>query len=498
VLTVADVYAVLTEAIELGSANLTYVWEDSTPEDQALMAGMAAAMRSGATRVTADRVRNAWRKAGVSLPDRPVARALRSLTSREIIANGQGYSFTVDLQRLWLEQHRRLDWVKEALADPIEQWNRDARATRRTRYVAATAAILILTGYLVASSIAHVFPFPNSAHGLSPVESLSQLLPGDLSHHPAECHAAPARAPWEMPGLVLALQCTDSGLAHGYIYAYQLDTAAHFRAAWRNFNMWWHFPPASTLKACPPAGTAYGAQTLNDSDIPQAENWVTECGLQHIGSNTVPAYAWGYVTSDAFVVAQGAPGLSYSALISWVTQRNTVLPAGVAPLTELLPGDLDDPASQCSPHTPKFTPVGLVRGVLCDDPGLPNGSVEAFQMDSFANYQKSWANFNKWWGFTSYTPGSSCPPSGSDHLTAEGTTTWYDDFYPQRQGQVLECEWTGTGNNPNDPAFAWTFPTENAFIVAWGGDNVAFSTLQTWWTNNGQPLASPTPAPQSS
>ena len=27
----ADVEAVLTEAIELGSANLTYVWEDSAP-----------------------------------------------------------------------------------------------------------------------------------------------------------------------------------------------------------------------------------------------------------------------------------------------------------------------------------------------------------------------------------------------------------------------------------------------------------------------------------
>ena len=30
-MTSADVDAVLAEAIELGSANLTYVWEDSTP-----------------------------------------------------------------------------------------------------------------------------------------------------------------------------------------------------------------------------------------------------------------------------------------------------------------------------------------------------------------------------------------------------------------------------------------------------------------------------------
>ena len=43
----ADVEAVLAEAIELGSANLAYVWEGSAPEEKALMAGVAAAMRHG-------------------------------------------------------------------------------------------------------------------------------------------------------------------------------------------------------------------------------------------------------------------------------------------------------------------------------------------------------------------------------------------------------------------------------------------------------------------
>jgi len=170
---------------------------------------------------------------------------------------------------------------------------------------------------------------------------------------------------------------------------------------------------------------------------------------------------------------------------------------GVASLTELLPGDINDPASECSAHTPKFALTGEVQGLLCNDPGLPNGSVEAYQMNSYASYLKSWDSFNKWWGFTSYTPGSACPPAGSDHLTAEGTTTWYDKYFPQRQGQVFECEWTGTGNDPNNPSIVWTFPTENAFIIAWGGDNTAFSALQTWWTNNVLPLASPTPVAPS-
>ncbi len=123
VLDVADVDAVLAEAIELGSANLTYLWEDSTPGEQAMMAGMSAAMQRGSGQVTLDQVRDAWREVGVALPSREVDQALRSLTVREVVAGSEAYSFTVDLLRLWLERHRRLGWVKEELAETLRQWN---------------------------------------------------------------------------------------------------------------------------------------------------------------------------------------------------------------------------------------------------------------------------------------------------------------------------------------------------------------------------------------
>jgi hypothetical protein len=188
-----------------------------------------------------------------------------------------------------------------------------------------------------------------------------------------------------------------------------------------------------------------------------------------------------------------APSLTHTA-----THSATPSPRpSLASLSELLPADIDDPASQCSAPQPKFTPVGVVQSYTCNDPGLPNGVVDAYQMNSNANYLKTWAAFNKWWGFTGFTPGSSCPPPGSNHVTAEGTTTWNDKYFPTRQGQVLECEWTGSGNNPSDPSFAWTLPTENTFFVAWGGDNTPFATVQTWWTNNVVPLASPTPVAPS-
>lgn len=175
---------------------------------------------------------------------------------------------------------------------------------------------------------------------------------------------------------------------------------------------------------------------------------------------------------------------------------------GVASLTELLPGDIDDPASQCLAFKPPWTPVGMTQGLRCSDPGLPaTGSLEAYQMNSYASYLKSWAAFNTWWGFSSYTPESTCPPTGTNRLTAEGTTTWYDKYFPTRRGQVFECEWTpyssSDTSNLNQPAIAWTFPTENAFIIAWGGENTAFSTLQTWWVNDADPLTTPTPVAPS-
>ena len=136
VMTTDDVTAVLAEAIELGSANLTFVWDDSTPEEKAIMAGMASALRAGGRRVTVDRVREAWRQTGVLIPAGSAARAVRSLTAREVIVGQRGYSFAVDLQRLWIRKHRRVDWVKDDLTPVAAEWERAARAEFDARITA--------------------------------------------------------------------------------------------------------------------------------------------------------------------------------------------------------------------------------------------------------------------------------------------------------------------------------------------------------------------------
>jgi len=159
VLTTDDVYAVLSEAIELGSPNLTYVWEDSSPEEKAVMAAMADVMQYGGHEVTAKAISGTWRRTGRTLPEQQLAAALRSLASREVITGNVAYSFTVDLQRLWLDKHRRLDWVKDELAGSFKQWEHDVRSARRTRFIAVGVALLALVTGLVAAKAAQVFPF---------------------------------------------------------------------------------------------------------------------------------------------------------------------------------------------------------------------------------------------------------------------------------------------------------------------------------------------------
>jgi hypothetical protein len=314
-------------------------------------------MRNGTEAVTADHIRDAWRKVNGTLPNREVARALRSLTGREVLAGSQAYSFTVDLQRLWLDKHRRLDWVKDELAETVQEWNQSTepspgdtiphladepgpasitkaipghlhkagrvsthatpRATSHGRRlaIAAALAILVITS-LAVTAVTHVFPFS------TPKQNLAQLLPGGISEDEKEWGStAPSTDLWSMPGLVQALHCTDPRLKDGNVYAYQLASAADFRTAWQNFNQWWGFRAGDAGNECPPTGESKGIITFGASDL--ANNApVTECGRLTLSpGHATPAYAWTFPTNDAFVIAQGAPDATFSALVSWLNHH---------------------------------------------------------------------------------------------------------------------------------------------------------------------------------
>jgi len=488
-MTVADVYAVLAEAIELGSANLTYVWEDSTPEERAVMAGMAAAVRGGRNAVTLGQVRDAWRRSGVVLPDRQAAAALRSLASREVITGDAAYSFAVDLQRLWLDKHRRLDWVKDELAEPIRQWDREARASRRNRYVAAMAAVVIVAGYVAASAIAGLPPFPGHATALTPAQVLVADMPGDLSSHPGECHSTASSPPWRTGGMDAALRCTDPSLPGGEVDGYHFASSAALDVSWLSFNRWWGFTTHAAGTQCPPTGSGFGWQ--DDYGVVQIE-----CGPSQGGTSAT--YAELFPASNSIIITQAAPGDdSFTVLKSWMSTATSApvvtasasarasaaasgtvaaLPAGLKPLRVLLPTDIQDASTECAEQAKiPWTTPGLVSAFSCTAPDMPNGQIFGYQLASAADYRQAWANYNTWADFGT-SSSAVCPPGTGQ--TQGGPGEWWGPRFPQRTGQVLECFTSGSGS-----VYVWTYPTENVFIVAQPDKSWTFKQLETWWEN---------------
>jgi hypothetical protein len=165
-------------------------------------------------------------------------------------------------------------------------------------------------------------PTPTPAGAVAAgVASLTQLLPADIDQPDTEC--APMKPPyhWDNPGLVQALSCTDPGLSGGTVYAYQLDSAADFTAAFRNFNKWWGLDFAKAGTNCPPAAGQQGTVGWNDKFFPQRPNQSLECSMVGSGSSAGPAYAYAYPTEDAFILAQAAPGTSFKDLDTWWTNN---------------------------------------------------------------------------------------------------------------------------------------------------------------------------------
>jgi hypothetical protein len=167
-----------------------------------------------------------------------------------------------------------------------------------------------------------------------------------------------------------------------------------------------------------------------------------------------------------------------------------------ASLDQLLPADIDDPATDCSALSAPYdwSMTGVVQALACTTvPGLANGTVFAFQLDNVTDYETAWNNYNQWQGFgaAGVNVEATCPPSNPDD---EGTINYNSYAFPARAGQVLEC---GEGSS-NQPVYTWTLPTEYTFIVAEGGTGTSFPAMQTWWTDNGAPAGFPSPSPGSS
>lgn len=143
-----DVDGILDEVVERGLAVLKHVWEESTSGEKAIIAGVAAAMGEYNRRVSLHDIHRAWARHDVRLPEGEKAKAIKSLIARDLITGQNKYVFTVDLQRLWVREYERLEWVKEEIADEVKRWKeplvkpRTAWQRRLTMFGAGLAGVI--------------------------------------------------------------------------------------------------------------------------------------------------------------------------------------------------------------------------------------------------------------------------------------------------------------------------------------------------------------------
>jgi serine/threonine-protein kinase len=161
--------------------------------------------------------------------------------------------------------------------------------------------------------------------------------------------------------------------------------------------------------------------------------------------------------------------------------------SGIAPLAQLLPADI--PLSSCSQASAPDFNFAIIGGTQAYDCQSGNWQVVAFQMDSSADSLKTLINFNNWVRYVPASAGTSCPPQGG---SSHGIVSWSNKYFPRKNGQILECFTYYSGGTPF-PAYAWSIPTENAFLWALGNAGTSWSALDTWWKDNETQPTAPSP-----
>jgi hypothetical protein len=154
-----------------------------------------------------------------------------------------------------------------------------------------------------------------------------------------------------------------------------------------------------------------------------------------------------------------------------------------AALHELLPSGTSD----CTTTFSTFkTLQGIGTKLACTEAAI-DGVVFAYQFDSTADYQASFAAFNRAEGFDPAKASGGCPTKGVD---GNGLTDWHSKLYPTTAGQQLECfsvSFSGA-SGALQPTYVWTAPTEDAVFQAVGGKQTSMHAVDTWWSNHAGPF----------
>ncbi|MBN1812622.1 MAG: SUMF1/EgtB/PvdO family nonheme iron enzyme [Anaerolineae bacterium] len=144
-ITDTDVEAVLSEAVEQGMASLQYTWEEASDAAKVVLAALTELVGDDSRSVGLNELRDALATKEIALSRRAIGRALQELVMREVLrSTPEGYRFTVDLMRLWVKQHQRLEWVKGQVDLPVEVSQPARRDWVRLALAGVSAGLLFL------------------------------------------------------------------------------------------------------------------------------------------------------------------------------------------------------------------------------------------------------------------------------------------------------------------------------------------------------------------
>ncbi len=144
----SDIEAVLPQVIEAGSANLQYVWDDSTPAEKVTLVALKDLIDAEGSSASQSALEARLTEYDIHMPAGELAHALQDLNLRDVINDRAPYRFRIDLMRRWLRQHAPIAWVKEEVGEALRGWQQTVAAPARRRRswvgIVIIAAVLLI------------------------------------------------------------------------------------------------------------------------------------------------------------------------------------------------------------------------------------------------------------------------------------------------------------------------------------------------------------------
>jgi hypothetical protein len=106
-----DVEAVRPAIVDLATAQLQYVWDETPQLGQRVLLALTEIEEQGGRTFSPEQIERFLLKHGITVSAIEIKEGLRDLKKRHIVDQQDGYTFHIDLFRHWILQRQRLKWI---------------------------------------------------------------------------------------------------------------------------------------------------------------------------------------------------------------------------------------------------------------------------------------------------------------------------------------------------------------------------------------------------